>query len=584
MLQVLISSVVLQVCGLALPLATELIVNQVFGHNRPGLLWLIGAGIGIAILAQAVSSYLRSILMLYLQGRLDWEVLRGFAVQLFRLPLRYFQERTTGDVVTRLGSVSALRDMVANQSVSASLDAILVVGYLAIMFVSDWLLALAVIGLMLVQLGVVLTLSSRARDLTARAVSAQAGVNEHLVQALSGVSTVKALGAEEQVTSALAERIFRFTSATLRRGYMSACFEALASALRSLAPLLILWLGVTQVLHGELSGGTLLAMIWIAMAVMAPLTTMVANAQRLQIVSVQLERIGDVLGADPERSGSQPPPAPAQAGNLIELCDISFRYDQQGPWALRSISAAIQPGQRVAVVGHTGAGKTTLAWLILGMYEPTEGEICYDGVPLHQISLRELRRRLGVVIQDPFTMRATIRENIAFAHPGASLEDVTWAAQVAEVHDEVMQLPRGYETRLAERGIGLSGGQLQRLAIARALVAHPSALILDEATSHLDAATEMRIVQNLRDISCTQIVIAHRLSTVRNADLIMVLRDGRLVEAGTHQSLLAREGDYAALVAAQLGVEPPAGPHAGNGHAVRSVAAEAAPSAAKGGE
>jgi ABC-type bacteriocin/lantibiotic exporter with double-glycine peptidase domain len=584
MLQVLAASVVLQLCGLALPLATEIIVNQVFGRHQIGLVWLIGLGIGVAVLAQIVSSYLRSVLFLYLQGRLDWEVLKGFASHLLRLPLRYFQERTTGDVVTRLGSISALRDMVANQSVAATLDAMLVIGYLVLMFVFDWSLALAAVSLITIQLAVVGALSGRARELTARAVTAQSGVNEYLVQTLAGVSTVKALGAEEHVTAALSDRIFNFTSATLRRGYMAACFEAVAGALKSLSPLLVLWLGASQVLAGHMSAGTLLAITYLAVAVMSPLTTVVANGQRLQIISVQLERIGDVLGAEPERSGDLAPPEPSPAGARIELDNVSYRYDRQGPWALRDISATVDAGQRIAIVGRTGAGKTTLAWLLLGLYEPTAGEIRYDGMPLRDISLPELRRRCGVVIQEPFTMRATIRENIALAHPEASLDDVIWAARIAEVHEEVMSLPSGYETRLAERGIGLSGGQLQRLAIARALVGHPSALILDEATSHLDAATEMRIAGNLQTVSCTQIVIAHRLSTVRNADLIMVLREGELVEAGTHQDLLARERDYATLVAAQLGLESPARAPVQNGRAVTPAAVKTAPGPEEGGE
>jgi ATP-binding cassette, subfamily B, bacterial len=298
----------------------------------------------------------------------------------------------------------------------------------------------------------------------------------------------------------------------------------------------------------------------------------VANWQRLQIVSIQLERLNDVLSAKAERSGSSAPALSSQAGALLELRDVSFRYDEHGPMAIKGISADIRPGQRVAIVGHTGAGKTTLAWLMLGMYEPVAGEIRYNGVPLAEMSLTQLRRRLGVVIQDPFTLRAPVRENITFACPGASFDDVLWASRIAEVHDEVSALPSGYDTQLAERGIGLSGGQLQRLALARALVGRPSALILDEATSHLDAATEMRIVANLRAVSCTQIVIAHRLSTVRDADLIMVLRDGCLVESGTHEELLALEGEYATLVAAQLGTAASGSASTGNGEAVTAVA------------
>jgi ATP-binding cassette subfamily B protein len=556
LLQILVASVLVQVFALAVPLATKIVVDQIFGFHHVELLGLVGLGLALALLAQIVSGYLRSILLLHLQGKLDWQVLNGFASHLFRLPMRYFQERSTGDIVTRLGSVSVLRDMVANQSVTASLDAILVVGYLAVMFIFDWWLGVVMVVLMGAQVAVVWSFNGRARELTARAVTMQAGVNEYLVQALSGITTVKALGAEDNVIAALSDRIFGTTKATLSRSHMAACFEALADGLRALAPLLVLWLGIRQVLDGQMTLGTLLAVTYLAISIMAPLTAVVANGQRLQIVGIQMERISDVLSADAEQTGSAIPPQPSPAGAHVELRDVSFRYDEHGPMAVSGISAVVQAGQRVAIVGHTGAGKTTLAWLLLGMYQPTGGEISYDGAPLASLSVQELRRRLGVVIQEPFTLRASIRENIAFAAPGASFDDILWAAQIAEVDDEVMRLPSGYDTRLAERGIGLSGGQLQRLALARALVGHPSMLILDEATSHLDAATEMRIVTNLRAVRCTQIVIAHRLSTVRDADLIMVLRDGRLVESGTHQDLLSLDGEYATLVAAQLGLAP----------------------------
>jgi ABC-type bacteriocin/lantibiotic exporter with double-glycine peptidase domain len=572
MAQVLLISVLIQVLALALPLSMTIIVNQVVGLHRISLLGLLALGVGIALAAQVIADYLRAILLIRMQGRLDWQVLSRFAAHIFRLPMRYFQERSTGDIVTRLGSITVLREIVANQSVTGTLDAVMLVGYLGLMFYFDWWLGLAMVGIVCIHIVAVWTISGRNRELTARSVTSQAGVNDYLVQTLTGVSTVKALGAEDHVIRALSERTFGAAKTLQSRSHMSVCFQTLTDGLRALAPLLVLLLGVEWVRNGEMTLGALLGITYVASAVMSPLGSVVANWQRLQIVSIQLERLDDVLSAKPERSGSSAPAQSDQAGASLELCDVSFRYDEQGPMAIKGISAVIQPGQRVAIVGHTGAGKTTLAWLLLGMYEPVAGEIRYNGVPLTEMSLTQLRRRLGVVIQDPFTLRATVRENISFACPGASFEDVLWAARIAEVDAEVSSLPSGYDTQLAERGIGLSGGQLQRLAIARALVGRPSALILDEATSHLDAATEMRIVANLRAVSCTQIVIAHRLSTVRDADLIMVLREGDLVESGTHEELLGFHGEYAALVAAQLGTGAPESTDAQNGQAVTAAA------------
>jgi ABC-type bacteriocin/lantibiotic exporter with double-glycine peptidase domain len=308
-------------------------------------------------------------------------------------------------------------------------------------------------------------------------------------------------------------------------------------------------LGASQVLAGQMSLGDMLAFNTLALAFLTPLASLVTNGRQWQLVSAHLDRIADVIEAEPEQSirleGEEP------LSGCIRLRDVSFRYDDHAPWVLRNVSLVIEPGQKVALVGRTGSGKSTLGMLLLGLYPPTEGEILYDGRFLNQIHHRWLRQQFGVVLQDPFLFSGSIRQNLAFHNPDMPLEKVMAAAKLAAIHEDIEQMPMGYETLLSEGGGGLSGGQRQRLALARALVNEPGILLLDEATSQLDIVTEALVDDNLNQLTSTRIIIAHRLSTIRNADLIFVLDKGSIVESGTHTSLLMQDGPYATLIKSQ---------------------------------
>jgi ABC-type bacteriocin/lantibiotic exporter with double-glycine peptidase domain len=402
------------------------------------------------------------------------------------------------------------------------------------------------------QIAVLALTARRVARLTTRNIGAQVELNEYVVQALAGIATVKATGAEGHVISVLSRQIAEWTRTTLQQMHFTAMLESFSTTIRLATPLIVLWLGAARVLDAEISLGSVLALTWLASAIAGSLTGLVANAARLQIVRVELGRVGEVTAAPVERQKGSPLPRPLSGGSRLELRDVSFSYEPGARPAVEGVSLTIEPGQRVAIVGATGAGKTTLAWLLLALYHPTGGEIRYDGVPLSELDLHQLRGRFGVVLQDSFMIGGSIRDNIAFSRPDATADDVVEAASLAEMHEEISRMPAGYDSLIGERGVGLSGGQLQRLAIARALVGRPSVLLLDEATSHLDSRTEARIVANLRRVRCTQVVIAHRLSTVYDADQIVVVDCGKVVERGVHADLVARGGSYTALIAAQL--------------------------------
>ena len=554
--QIIGATLLLQLFGLILPIFTKILVDHVLPMHNVDILTILGLGMLMMLLAQVVTSYLRSALLIHVQARLDSQMMLSFFEHLLTLPFKFFQQRSSGDLLMRLGSNAVIREMLTGQTISMLLDGSLVLAYVLLILLQFPVFGLAIIAIALLQVVLLLSTTRKVHNLVQSDLAAQAQSQSYLVETLSRIETVKAAGAEERIFDHWSNLFFTQLNVSLQRNYLSIVIETGVTGLRILSPMLLLWIGAYKVLNATMSLGTMLALNTLAASVMAPLASLIANGQRLQLVGSHLERIADVLQAEPEQDTQKVRRADRQTGS-IELQNVSFRYNSKAPLVLKNISIKIEPGQKIALVGRTGSGKSTLARLLLGFHPPTSGTILYDGVPLEEMNYRTLRRQFGAVLQDPQLFSGSIRQNISFNDPALPLDKIVETARLAHIHDEIMAMPMNYEAVIAEGSSTLAGGQCQRLSIARALAHEPAILLLDEATSHLDVLTEQLVEENLSSLSCTRIVIAHRLSTIRNADVILVLHEGEIVERGTHAELIERRNYYANLIHAQAGPDVP---------------------------
>jgi HlyB family type I secretion system ABC transporter len=551
-------AVIVSSLQMVIPVFTQVIVDRVLVERDLSLLRVLIVGmvgvVGFTLVAGLVQRYLLS----WTAVRIDAASLDFLTRRLLSLPMNYFTSRRTGDIQRRLAGIWQIREIMVEHGVAALTSTAQLLAAIALMVLYSPVLTLVFLSTVPLLILMMRFASTRLLPLYAELEESQGRYQSFQIDAIKGIETVKSLGAEHAFRDLMLRQFHRVARKRFRADFTLMGYHGVVHTVTLLSVILFLLVGAHQVMNGAMSIGSLVAFNALVALANQPIISLLSMWDNMQLARVYLNRLDDIFQQEPEQGADHSKLTPVKSlEGRITLRHVGFRYG--GPEAvpiLEDLSFEIPPNTKVAIVGRSGSGKTTMIKLLAGLLEPTAGTILYDGIDLRTLNYRDLRRKIGFVLQDNHLFDDSIARNIAFGEEEPDLDQVMWAAQVANAREFIERLPFGYDTRIGESGIALSGGQRQRIAIARAVHPRPPVLIFDEATSALDTESERAVKENMDQLleGRTSFTIAHRLSTVRDADLILVLEQGRLVEQGTHDDLMERQGLYFFLVSQQLGL------------------------------
>jgi subfamily B ATP-binding cassette protein HlyB/CyaB len=553
LIEVLFAALFMQILALLSPLITQSVIDKVLVHNSLSTLDVLAIGLLLIAVFETILSVARNYIFTHTASKIDVILSCRLFNHLFRLPMRYFETRRIGDTVARVRELENIRRFLTGVPMTTLLDALFIIVYIIVMlFYSTKLTLVTIVSipiLALISALVTPVLKSRLDE----KFNCGAESQSYLVEAVTGVQTIKSFAIEPTVQKKWEGLLANYTKAGFKTSILSGNAGAAAQLVQKIFDLAILWLGARLVIAGQLTVGQLVAFRMLAGRVSSPVLRLVQMWQDFQQTSISVQRLGDIFNTKPEPTmDNSKTRLPAIRGD-IRFDKVSFRYRTDGAEVIKNMSFGIRPNTVVGIVGRSGSGKSTISKLIQRLYIPESGKILIDGVDLSLADPNWLRTQIGVVLQENFLFNASVRENIALQNPAASMDEIIRAAKIAGAHEFILELSEGYDTMVGEKGTGLSGGQKQRIAIARALLTNPKILIFDEATSALDYESESIIQHNLKEIckGRTVLIIAHRLSTLKDADLIMVIERGQLAEYGPKEKLIESKGLYYHLLSQQ---------------------------------
>ncbi len=550
LIQVLLASFVVQLFTLANPLLIQVIIDKVINQRSLDTLQVLGIALVAVTLLEGVLGSLKTYLFSETTNRIDQRLGAEVIDHLLRLPLGYFDRRPVGELGSRISELEKIRNFLTGQALTTVLDAAFSIIYIVVMLFYSWVLTLIALAVLPIQVGLTLLGAPLFRRQYRKSAEANASTQSHLVEVLTGIQTVKSQNVEMISRWTWQERYGQYVNRSFEKTITGTALSQTSQVLQKISQLLVLWVGASLVLSGELTLGQLIAFRIISGYVTQPLLRLSSIWQTIQELRVSFERLADVIDTPQESDDQDKAKVPLPPINgAVHFDNLSFAFSPGTAPVLSDVCLQVKPGTFVGIVGQSGSGKSTLMKLLPRLYAPNQGRILIDGYDIDKVELYSLRRQIGIVPQDPLLFSGSVSDNIALTQPDASSEEIVLAAKVACAHDFIMELPSGYSTPVGERGASLSGGQRQRIAIARTLLANPKLLVMDEATSALDYETERKVcdnlIQSLHD--CTVFFITHRLSTVRRADVIVVMHQGAVVEQGSHAELMDKRGRYYAL-------------------------------------
>ncbi len=554
LVNIFLASIIITIFGILGSFYFKLLIDDIVPNNLTRSLHIFSIGFMLLTMFKVITEAFRTQLLIHLGQKLDIPLMLGYYDHVVNLPMNFFGTREVGEIISRFNDASNIRDAISGVTLTMMIDVFMVVIGGGILYSqSPLLFSITLVPLILYAI-IVFIFKNNIEKVNRETMESNAKLTSYLVQSLNGIETIKAFNAEREVNLETEKRFIKLIKNVFRNGYINNFQGSLKSLVKGIFAIAILWIGTTQVLSGKISFGELITFNALLVYFLDPIENIISLQPTVQTAVVAAERLSEILDLDLEKSANESKKIdPETLKGEIEFKNLDFRYGTRG-LILKNINLKIKQGERIALVGESGSGKTTLAKLLMNFYQCEKGELTINGYNIKDINVESLRDKIAYISQETFLFNGTIIENLSLGNPYLTYEEIIEACKKAQIHDFINELPLRYNTLVEENGANFSGGQKQRLSIARAILLKPEILIMDEATSNLDSITEKAIENTIHDFSkdITTILIAHRLSTIMRCDTIYIIEKGEIIEKGSNKELIDLKGKYYKLWKEQL--------------------------------